>query len=237
MNYNKLILLVGSLLTQPSIADTDVYLTNNSDKPSSIQVQHRGTTELSYSEEWQQKLGILIFESDESLASRIAQFKQQAKLVWGAWAEVLLTAYDFKLDQQNLLLGSPEQYRDAFEALLESSHEHDLGLNTDVAKFEKAVSSLPDTMSEDEKNAFIAELEHTYLTHAQKQDIRTRERQVTAQQDMVQNYHFELSQLKNRLSNQRNTKYAELTDTEWQMVYRRKITEFRRTFFSHEDDI
>ena len=59
MNYNKLILLVGSLLTLPSVADTDVYLTNNSDKPLNIQVQHRGTAELSYGEEWQQNVEIL----------------------------------------------------------------------------------------------------------------------------------------------------------------------------------
>lgn len=106
---------------------------------------------------WQQKLGTFIFESDAPLASRIAQFKQQAKLVWGEWAEVLLSdqfaACDFKLEQQNLTQENPEQYREAFEALLKASQEHDLGLNTDVAKFEKAVSSLSNTMNGQEKSA------------------------------------------------------------------------------------
>ncbi|MGR5499276.1 sphingomyelin phosphodiesterase [Vibrio sp. DNB22_10_4] len=59
MNYNKLILLVGSLFALPSVADTDVYLTNNSDKPLTIQVQHQGTAELNYGEEWQQHIETL----------------------------------------------------------------------------------------------------------------------------------------------------------------------------------
>lgn len=186
---------------------------------------------------WQQRLGTLVFESNQSLTSRIAQFKHQAKLVWGEWAEVLLSdefaVYDFQLKQQDLTLESPEQYREAFEALLEASQEHDLGLNTDVAKFEKAASSLSDSMSEDEKSAFIAELERTYLSPVQRKDIRNRERQVTTQQNRVRDYHIELNQLENQLSQQRKTDYAELTDAQWQMLYQAKISEFRQRFFAN----
>ncbi len=190
---------------------------------------------------WQQKLGTFIFESDDPLASRIAQFKQQAILVWGAWAEVLLSdqlaAYDLKLEQQNLTHESPEQYREAFEALLEKSQEHDLGLNTDVAKFEKAVSSLSNTMNEQQKSAYIDELERTYLSPTQRQDIRSREQQVTAQKNRLRDYHVELNQLESKLSQQRRTEYEGLTDAQWQTIHRQKITEFRRTFFSHQDGI
>ncbi|GAL20566.1 putative phospholipase C [Vibrio maritimus] len=59
MNYNKLILLFGSLLALLSVADTDVYLTNNSAQPLTIQVQHQGTSELNYGEEWQQHVQTL----------------------------------------------------------------------------------------------------------------------------------------------------------------------------------
>ncbi|WP_394149837.1 chromosome partitioning protein ParA [Vibrio maritimus] len=185
---------------------------------------------------WQQRLGTLVFESNQSLTSRIAQFKHQAKLVWGEWAEVLLSdefaAYDFQLKQQDLTLESPAQYREAFEALLEASQEHDLGLNTDEARFEEAASSLPDSMSEDEKSAFIAELERTYLSPQQREDIRNRERQVTTQQNRVRDYHIELNQLESQLSQQRQTDYAGLTDAEWQTLYQQKISEFRQRFFA-----
>ncbi|MGR5091729.1 hypothetical protein ACPV5O_19440 [Vibrio maritimus] len=186
---------------------------------------------------WQQRLGTVVFESNQSLTSRIAQFKHQAELVWGEWAEVLLSdefaAYDFQLKQQDLTLESPTQYREAFEALLEASKEHDLGLNTDVAKFEKAVSSLPDSMSENEKSAFIAELEHTYLSPVQREEIRNRERQVTTQQNRIRGYHIELNQLENQLSQQRQTDYAGLTDAQWQTLYQQKISEFRQRFFAN----
>lgn len=188
---------------------------------------------------WQQSLGTLVFESNQSLASRIAQFKHQATLVWGEWAEVLLSdefaAYEFSLNQQNLSLESPEQYSEAFEALLEASQEHDLGLDTNIAKFEKARSSLTDSMSEDEKSAFIAELEHTYLSPVQREDIRNRERQVTTQQNRVRDYHIELNQLESQLLQQRQTDYAGLTDAQWQTLYQQKISEFRQRFFAHSE--
>lgn len=190
-----------------------------------------------FSRLWQQRLGTLVFESNQSLTSRVAQFKHQAKLVWGEWAEVLLSDeladYDLKLNQQNLSLESPKQYLEAFEALLESSQEHDLDLNTDVAKFEKALSSLPDSMSEDEKSAFIAELERTYLSPQQREDIRNRERQVTTQQNRVRDYHIELNQLESQLSRQKKTDYAGLTDAQWQTLYQQKISEFRQRFFAN----
>ncbi|USD63111.1 hypothetical protein J4N45_19110 [Vibrio sp. SCSIO 43140] len=186
---------------------------------------------------WQQRLGILVFESNQSLTSRIAHFKHQAKLVWGEWAEVLLSdefaAYDFQLKQQDLSQESPAQYREAFEALLEASQEHDLGLYTDVAKFEKALSSLPDSMSKDKKSTFIAELERTYLSPHQREDIRNRERQVTTQQNRVRDYHIELNQLESRLSQQRRSDYSGLTDAEWQTLYQAKISEFRQRFFAN----
>lgn len=188
---------------------------------------------------WQQSLGTLVFERDQSLASRIAQFKHQATLVWGEWAEVLLSdefaAYEFSLNQQNLSLESPEQYSEAFEALLEASQEHDLGLDTNIAKFEKARSALPDSLSEDEKSAFIAELEHTYLSPVQREDIRNRERQVTTQKNRVRDYHIELNQLESQLLQQRHTDYAGLTDAQWQTLYQQKISEFRQRFFAHSE--
>ena len=188
---------------------------------------------------WQQRLGNFVFESNQSLTVRIAQFKHQAKLVWGEWAEVLLSdefaTYDFTLELQNLTPENPEQYREEFETLLVSFQEHDLGLDSNLARFEKAVSSLPDTMNTQEKSAFIDELERTYLSPTQRQDIQTREQQVTAQQTRVRDYHVELNQLENKLSQQRRSEHAGLTDAQWQTLYQQQVSEFRREFFANTE--
>ncbi|GEM74688.1 sphingomyelin phosphodiesterase [Vibrio sagamiensis] len=47
-------LLALSLIAFTSIADTYVYLTNNSDQPLTLQVAHDGTDRLKYGEQWQQ---------------------------------------------------------------------------------------------------------------------------------------------------------------------------------------
>ncbi|HHX8451077.1 TPA: sphingomyelin phosphodiesterase [Vibrio diabolicus] len=52
-------LLLSGLVALPSIADTDVYLTNNSDQPLTIQVKHEGSDLLQYGEEWQQHVQVL----------------------------------------------------------------------------------------------------------------------------------------------------------------------------------
>lgn len=47
------------LASSAAIADTDVYLTNNSDQPLAIQVHHEGTDRLAYGDEWQQHIETL----------------------------------------------------------------------------------------------------------------------------------------------------------------------------------
>lgn len=47
-------ILLVSLVAIPAMADTDVYLTNNSDQAFTIQVSHDGTDTLEYGKEWQQ---------------------------------------------------------------------------------------------------------------------------------------------------------------------------------------
>lgn len=50
-------LLVAIALTSTSsLADTDVYLTNNSDKPLTIQVKHTGSDLLQHGSEWFQHI-------------------------------------------------------------------------------------------------------------------------------------------------------------------------------------
>ncbi|UTZ40914.1 sphingomyelin phosphodiesterase [Vibrio campbellii] len=59
MKITQWIIWLSGLLTLPSFADTDVYLTNNSDQPLTIQVTHEGSDLLEYGEEWQQHVQVL----------------------------------------------------------------------------------------------------------------------------------------------------------------------------------
>lgn len=52
MKFSQWSLLLSTLVALPSLADTDVYLTNNSDQPLTIQVKHNGSDLLQYGEEW-----------------------------------------------------------------------------------------------------------------------------------------------------------------------------------------
>ncbi|WP_045496062.1 sphingomyelin phosphodiesterase [Vibrio hyugaensis] len=59
MKLTQWIVGLSGLLALPSLADTDVYLTNNSDQSLTIQVKHEGSDLLEYGEEWQQHVQVL----------------------------------------------------------------------------------------------------------------------------------------------------------------------------------
>ncbi len=59
MKFSQWNLLLSSLIALPALADTDVYLTNNSDKPLTIQIRHDGTDLLEEGNEWQQHVQTL----------------------------------------------------------------------------------------------------------------------------------------------------------------------------------
>ncbi|MGR5457459.1 phospholipase, partial [Vibrio alfacsensis] len=54
MKFSQWNLLLSGLIALPAWAGTDVYLTNNSDQPLTIQISHEGTDLLKEGEEWQQ---------------------------------------------------------------------------------------------------------------------------------------------------------------------------------------
>ncbi|EGR7987708.1 phospholipase, partial [Vibrio vulnificus] len=59
MKITQWSLILTGLITMPALADTDVYLTNNSDQPLTIQVKHDGSDLLKYGDEWQQHVQTL----------------------------------------------------------------------------------------------------------------------------------------------------------------------------------
>ena len=59
MSFKLWKILLVSLVVMPVMANTDVYLTNNSSQPLTIQVSHDGSDTLEYGEEWQQPVETL----------------------------------------------------------------------------------------------------------------------------------------------------------------------------------
>ncbi|EHK8983685.1 sphingomyelin phosphodiesterase [Vibrio vulnificus] len=59
MKITQWSLILTGLIAMPALADTDVYLTNNSDQPLTIQIKHDGSDLLKYGDEWQQHVQTL----------------------------------------------------------------------------------------------------------------------------------------------------------------------------------
>ncbi|MGX9521118.1 sphingomyelin phosphodiesterase [Vibrio mediterranei] len=69
MKFSQWNLLLSGLIALPALADTDVYLTNNSDQPLTIQISHEGTDLLEEGEEWQQHVQVLAPWETKSILS------------------------------------------------------------------------------------------------------------------------------------------------------------------------
>ncbi|MCG9656200.1 hypothetical protein VME0621_01096 [Vibrio mediterranei] len=193
--------------------------------------------------QWQQTLGNLLFDEQISLAARIEQLKAEARRVWGQLADVMFedefALYDFTIQSKHLEVGAPEyisaeDYIQNFEDLMQAWQERaeSLGLVSNQAKFEQAVTLVPENLSESEREALISELEHHFLTPQQSAEIATRQQQVTQQQAVVSNYQSELQRLEASLEQQRVTQFSGLSQDEWQHYYARQVADFRRAFFS-----
>ncbi|MGF1777282.1 chromosome partitioning protein ParA [Vibrio nomapromontoriensis] len=189
--------------------------------------------------QWQQSIGNLLFDKQQTLASRIAQFKADAHRIWGPLANVILedefALYDFSLQAEQLNNEPIQNYLASFEELLQTwqGKEETLGLDSNQAKFERAVALIPGAIDEAERQAIINELKQTYLTPAESDAIDTRQQQVKQQQSLVRDYQSELQQLESELSQQRATIYANLSALQWQHHHQQQIANFRREFFTN----
>ncbi|MCV6038845.1 hypothetical protein OFP00_37770, partial [Escherichia coli] len=81
-------------------------------------------------------------DEQQSLASRIAQLKNEARRIWGELADVVFAdefaLYDFNLEAQKLDTQSPDNFLRAFEQLTIDWQEHAgaIGLTSDQEKYE-----------------------------------------------------------------------------------------------------
>ena len=188
--------------------------------------------------QWQESVGNLLFDEQQPLASRIAQLKAEARGIWGELADVIFAdefaLYDFNLEAQQLNTQSPESFLQAFEQLIIDWQENTeaIGLTNDQAKYERAVALIPNSMSFPDRQTIIAELQKTYLTKDESEEIHAREQQIAQQKEQVRDYQQALQQLESRLRKERATSHASLSEPEWHSYYQQEIADFRREFFS-----
>jgi len=188
--------------------------------------------------DWQLTQSTIPLESIETLEERVALFKQSAQQVWGELAHQLFADQfahlDFTLDANTLEENEANQFLANYQDLLSEWQNNTGTLNaeTQLQKYELAVSLIPSSYSAVEIASVKADLQDAYLDEAQASNIAAREQQVAQQQQTVMSYHEQLDQLKATLGSQRSSSYATWTQQDWDSYYQQQVTDFREQFFS-----
>ncbi|MER2495799.1 chromosome segregation ATPase [Vibrio neptunius] len=190
--------------------------------------------------QWQKVMGELELNQYHSLSDRIAEIKRQALLIWGELANVMFAEeyalYDFSLASQSLATDSAVSYVESYEALLNQwqHNEESLSLDSGAARYEKGMSLIPSTFTQQQKDQAQAQLSAKYLNAEQSASITQREQQVASQKVQVESYQSQLSDLKQSLDQQRSTSGSTMSDLEWQQYVDQQISEFRTHFFTYK---
>ncbi|TKF68562.1 chromosome partitioning protein ParA [Vibrio sp. F13] len=190
------------------------------------------------SADWQLTQSTIPLESIETLEDRVALFKQSAQQVWGELAHQLFADQfahlDFTLDANTLEKNEASQFLANYQDLLSEWQNNTGTLNaeTQLQKYELAVSLIPSRYSPAEVASVKADLQDAYLDEAQASNIAAREQQVAQQQQTVMSYHEQLDQLKATLASQHSSSYATWTQQDWDSYYQQQVTDLREQFFS-----
>ncbi|WP_061018230.1 hypothetical protein [Vibrio splendidus] len=188
--------------------------------------------------DWQLTQSTIPLESIETLEERVALFKQSTRQVWGELAHQLFADQfahlDFTLDANTLKENEASQFLANYQDLLSEWQNNTATLNTETQlhKYELAVSLIPSSYSPAEISSVKADLQETYLDETQTSNITAREQQVAQQQQTVMSYHEQLDQLKATLGSQRSSSYATWSQQDWDSYYQQQVTDFREQFFS-----
>ncbi|MCF7494967.1 chromosome partitioning protein ParA [Vibrio sp. L5-1] len=188
--------------------------------------------------DWQLAQSTIPLESIETLEDRVALFKQSAQQVWGELAHQLFADQfahlDFTLDANTLKENEASQFLANYQGLLSEWQNNTGTLNaeTQLQKYELAVSLIPNSYSPAEIVSVKADLQETYLDETEANNIAAREQQVAQQQQTVMTYHEQLDQLKATLGSQRSSSYATWTQQDWDSYYQQQVSDFREQFFS-----
>ncbi|MCK8080581.1 chromosome partitioning protein ParA [Vibrio sp. 1CM24A] len=190
------------------------------------------------SADWQLTQSTIPLESIETLEERVALFKQSAQQVWGELAHQLFADQfahlDFTLDANTLEENEASQFLANYQDLLSEWQNNTGTLNaeTQLQKYELAVSLIPSSYSPTEVISIKADLQDAYLDEAQASNIAAREQQVAQQQQTVMSYHEQLDQLKASLNSQRSSSNTTWTQYDWDNYYQQQVTDFREQFFT-----
>ncbi|UPR26692.1 chromosome partitioning protein ParA [Vibrio cyclitrophicus] len=188
--------------------------------------------------DWQLTQSTIPLESIETLEERVALFKQSAQQVWGELAHQLFADQfahlDFTLDANTLKENEASQFLANYQGLLSEwqNNTDTLNAETQLQKYELAVSLIPNSYSPAEIVSVKADLQETYLDETEANNIAAREQQVAQQQQTVMTYHEQLDQLKATLGSQRSSSYATWTQQDWDSYYQQQVSDFREQFFS-----
>ncbi|UPR49084.1 chromosome partitioning protein ParA [Vibrio cyclitrophicus] len=188
--------------------------------------------------DWQLTQSTIPLESIETLEERVALFKQSAQQVWGELAHQLFADQfahlDFTLDANTLKENEASQFLANYQDLLSEwqNNTDTLNAETQLQKYELAVSLIPSNYSPAEIVSVKADLQETYLDETEANNIAAREQQVAQQQQTVMTYHEQLDQLKATLGSQRSSSYATWTQQDWDSYYQQQVADFREQFFS-----
>lgn len=188
--------------------------------------------------DWQLTQSTIPLESIETLEERVALFKQSAQQVWGELAHQLFADQfahlDFTLNANTLEENEASQFLGNYQDLLSEwqNNTGTLDAETQLQKYELAVSLIPSSFNAVEIASVKADLQDVYLDEAQASNIAAREQQVAQQQQTVLSYHEQLDQLKATLGSQRSSSYATRSQQDWDSYYQQQVTDFREQFFS-----
>ena len=188
--------------------------------------------------DWQLTQSTIPLESIETLEDRVALFKQSAQQVWGELAHQLFADQfahlDFTLDANTLKENEASQFLANYQDLLSEwqNNTDTLNAETQLQKYELAVSLIPSSYSPAEIVSVKADLQETYLDETEANNIAAREQQVAQQQQTMMTYHEQLDQLKATLGSQRSSSYATWTQQDWDSYYQQQVADFREQFFS-----
>ena len=188
--------------------------------------------------DWQLAQSTIPLESIKTLEDRVALFKQSAQQVWGELAHQLFADQfahlDFTLDANTLKENEASHFLANYQDLLSEwqNNTDTLNAETQLQKYELAVSLIPSSYNPDEVTSVKTDLQEAYLDEVQASNISAREQQVAQQQQTVMSYHEQLDQLNATLGSQRSSSYATWTQQDWDSYYQQQVTDFREQFFS-----
>ncbi|MDH5934194.1 chromosome partitioning protein ParA [Vibrio splendidus] len=190
------------------------------------------------SADWQLAQSTIPLESIKTLEDRVTLFKQSAQQVWGELAHQLFADQfahlDFTLDANTLKENEASHFLANYQDLLSEwqNNTDTLNAETQLQKYELAVSLIPSSYNPDEVASVKTDLQEAYLDEVQASNISAREQQVAQQQQTVMSYHEQLDQLNVTLGSQRSSSYATWTQQDWDSYYQQQVTDFREQFFS-----